>query len=164
MRKAGKNNHLLTTTNWETICFPVQSIPARHILPDTYRMMPSDRQRLIVGTMRPTTGEPGEKRIFAVQSAGYSLVPNATIRDAVTDVLGPDQPVHIRYNQLGEYAINVILPDQTTVGPDDTIQRQLTFTSSYTGKSHFTIQGKEMKQVRQQKVRMAFYRQICTNG
>lgn len=127
-------------------------------------MIPSDRQRMIVGTGLTTDDQPEEKHIFAVQSAGYSLVPNATLRDAVTEVLGHDQPVHIRYNHLGEYAINVILPDETTIGPNDIIHRQLTFTNSYTGKSHFTIQGKEMKQIRQQKVRIAFYRQICTNG
>jgi len=159
MRKASENNQLLTTTDWETICFPVKSVSVGQVIREPYRMIPSDRQRIIVGN-QPT----GEQHIFAVQSAGYSLVPNATLRDAVTEVLGHDQPVHIRYNRLGEYAINVILPDETTIGPSDIIHRQLTFTNSYTGKSQFTMQGTEMKQIRKQKVRIAFYRQICTNG
>ena len=164
MRKASQNNQLLTTTDWETICFPVKSVPVGQIIREPYRMIPSDRQRMIVGTHPSADSQPAEKHVFAVQSAGYSLVPNSTLRDAVTQVLGHDQPVHIRYNNLGEYAINVILPDETTIGPNDIIQRQLTFTNSYTGKSQFTIQGKEMKQIRQQKIRIAFYRQICTNG
>lgn len=159
MRKASENNQLLTTTNWETVCFPVKSVPVGQIIREPYRMVPSDRQRMIVGS-HPT----GEQRIFAVQSGGYSLVPNVTLRDAVTQVLGNDQPVNIRYNHLGEYAINVILPDETLISPNDIIHRQLTFTNSYTGKSQFTIQGTEMKRVRQQKVRIAFYRQICSNG
>lgn len=159
MRKASENNHLLTTTNWDTICFPVKSVPVGQVLRDPYQMVPSDRQRMIVGE-RPDGG----RSIYAVQSAGYSLVPNAVLRDAVTEVMGPNQPVHIRYNHLGEYAINIILPDETSIAPNDSIQRQLTFTNSYTGKSQFTMQGTEMKQIRQQKVRIAFYRQICTNG
>lgn len=159
MRKASEKNQLLTTTNWETICFPVKSVPVGQVVREQYNMVPSDRQRMIVGE-RPDGG----RNIYAVQSAGYSLVPNAVLRDAVTEVLGYNQPVHIRYNHLGEYAINVILPDETTIGPNDIIQRQLTFTNSYTGKSQFTMQGTEMKQIRQQKVRIAFYRLICTNG
>ncbi len=159
MRKANVNNQLLTTTSWETICFPVKSEPVRSVLDEAYRMIPTDRQHFIVGTM------PNEERqIFAVQSPRYSLVPNSIIRDAVTEVAGTEQPVHIRYSRNGEYAINVLLPDETTVGPNDVIQRQLTFTNSYTGKSQFTIQGTEMKRVRQQKVRVAYYRQICSNG
>ena len=159
MRKANTNNQLLTTSSWDTICFPVQSVPVDSVLDETYRMIPNDRQRLIVGTM------PDDKRhIFAVQSPRYSLVPNAIIRDAVTEVAGGEQPVHIRYSRNGEFIINVLLPEQTTIGPNDIIQRQLTFTNSYTGKSQFTIQGTEMKRVRAQKVRVAYYRQICSNG
>lgn len=159
MKKANVNNQLLTTTSWDTICFPVKSVPARDVLPEPYRMVPTDRQHFIVGTM------PNEERqVFAAQSPRYSLVPNTIIRDAVTEVAGIEQPVHIRYSRNGEYAINVLLPDETTVGPNDIIQRQLTFTNSYTGKSQFTIQGTEMKRVRQQKVRVAYYRQICSNG
>jgi hypothetical protein len=159
MRKANINNQLLTTNSWDTICFPVKSVPARDVLPDPYRVVPTDRQHFIVGTM------PNEERqIFAAQSPRYSLIPNSIIRDAVTEVTGIEQDVHIRYSRNGEYAINVILPDETTVGPNDVIQRQLTFTNSYTGKSQFTIQGTEMKRVREQKVRVAFYRQICSNG
>jgi len=159
MRKANVNNQLLTTDSWDTICFPVKSVPSRDILPDPYRMVPNDRQHFIVGTV------PSEERqIFAAQSPRYSLIPNSIIRDAVTEVTGIEQPVNIRYSRNGEYAINIILPDETTVGPNDVIQRQLTFTNSYTGKSQFTIQGTEMKRVREQKVRVAFYRQICSNG
>lgn len=159
MRKANINNQLLTTESWDTICFPVKSVPARDILPHPYQIVPTDRQHFIVGSM------PNEERhIFAAQSPRYSLIPNAIIRDAVTEVTGIEQPVHIRYSRNGEYAINVILPDEATVGPNDVIQRQLTFTNSYTGKSQFTIQGTEMKRVREQKVRVAFYRQICSNG
>lgn len=164
MRKANEKNHLHTTTDWETICFPVRSVPVEQVIKNPYQMIPSDRQRMIIGSLPRTADKPGQEAIFAVQSAGYSLVPNATLRDAVTRVLGPEQPVHIRYNRLGEYAINILLPDETTIGPNDIIQRQLTFTNSYTGKSQFTIQGKEMKQVRQQKIRIAFHRQICLNG
>lgn len=159
MRKASNNNRLLTTTNWETICFPVSSVPVAQVIQEPYQMIPSDRQRMIVGD-KPN----GDKHIYAVQSAGYSLVPNSTLRDAVTQVMGDDQPVHIRYNHSGEYAINVILPNETIIGTNDVINRQLTFTNSYTGKSQFTIQGTEMKRVRQQKVRVAFYRLICSNG
>ena len=159
MRKANVNNLLLTTESWDTICFPVNSEPVRSVLDSPYRMIPTDRQNFIVGTMPDE-----ERQIFAVQSSGYSLVPNSVIRDAVTEVAGVEQPVHIRYSRNGEYNINVILPDETTVGPNDVIQRQLTFTNSYTGKSQFTIQGTEMKRVRQQKVRVAYYRQICANG
>lgn len=159
MRKANSNSQLLTTDSWDTICFPVKSVPSRDILPDPYRMIPNDRKHFIVGNM------PSEERqIFAVQSPRYSLIPNSIIRDAVTEVTGIEQPVNIRYSRNGEYAINIILPDETTVGPNDVIQRQLTFTNSYTGKSQFTIQGTEMKRVREQKVRVAFYRQICSNG
>jgi hypothetical protein len=158
MKKAS-HNHLYTTSDWDTICFPVESVPVATVLPDSYIMMPSDRQRLIVGNQTD-----GQQRIFAVQSAGYSLVPNSTLQEAITEVLGADQPVHIRYSTSGEFAINVIFPDQLLVGRNDIIHRQLTFTNSYTGKSQFTIQGTEMKRVRQQKVRIAFYRQICTNG
>jgi hypothetical protein len=164
MRKANQHNYLLTTSDWETICFPVASVPVGRVITEPYRMIPTDRQRMIVGNPPVHEGQPGEKHIFAVQSAGYSLIPNATLRDAVVEALGLDQPVHIRYNHLGEYAINVILPDETTIGPNDVIHRQLTFTNSYTGKSQLTIQGTEMKRVRQQKVRVAFYRQICANG
>lgn len=159
MRKANTNNQLLTSSSWDTICFPVQSVPFNSVLDDSFRMIPNDRQRLIVGNM------PDDKRhIFAVQSPGYSLVPNAIIRDAVAEVAGAEQPVHIRYSRNGEFIINVLLPDQITVSPNDVIQRQLTFTNSYTGKSQFTIQGTEMKRVREQKVRVAYYRQICSNG
>lgn len=159
MRKANTNNQLLTSSSWDTICFPVQSVPVNSVLDDSFRMIPNDRQRLIVGDM------PDDKwHIFAVQSPGYSLVPNAIIRDAVAEVAGAEQPVHIRYSRNGEFIINVLLPDQITVSPNDVIQRQLTFTNSYTGKSQFTIQGTEMKRVREQKVRVAYYRQICSNG
>jgi len=159
MRKANANNQLLTTTSWDTICFPVKSVPSREVLPDSHRMIPTDRQHFIVGTMPDE-----ERQIFAVQSPRYSLIPNSIIRDAVTEVAGAEQDVHIRYSRNGEFAINVLLPDETTVGPNDVIQRQLTFTNSYTGKSQLAIQGTEMKRVRQQKVRVAYYRQICSNG
>jgi len=159
MRKANVNNQLLTTTSWDTICFPIKSVPSREVLPDGHRMIPTDRQHFIVGTMPDE-----ERQIFAVQSPRYSLIPNSIIRDAVTEVAGAEQDVHIRYSRNGEFAINVLLPDETTVGSNDVIQRQLTFTNSYTGKSQLAIQGTEMKRVRQQKVRVAYYRQICSNG
>lgn len=159
MRIANSNSQLFTTDNWETICFPVKSVPSCDILPEPYRMVPNDRRHFIVGTMPDE-----ERQIFAAQSPRYSLIPNSVIRDAVTEVTGIEQPVHIRYSRSGEFSVNIILPDEATVGPNDVIQRQLTFTNSYTGKSQFTIQGREMKRVREQKVRVAFYRRICSNG
>ncbi|WP_375448330.1 hypothetical protein [uncultured Fibrella sp.] len=95
MRKASEKNHLFTTTDWETICFPVKSVPVSQIINEPYRMIPPDRQRLIIGSLPATGNKTSQEAIFAVQSAGYSLVPNATLRDAVTQVLGYfDRIVH----------------------------------------------------------------------
>ena len=82
-------------------------------------------------------------------------------------MLGPDHSALIRYTRKGEFQINLVLPEVITFQDEnqkDLLQRQITILNSYTGKSQIHLQATELKRVLSQRVRISYFRQICTNG
>ena len=147
---------------WETICFPVESVQLTDLLPD-YAVASSDRQKLVIG-------EPGGQRtIYAVQSNEYTIVPNSLLRDTITDLI-PDHRLDVRYLPSGEFAINVIVDGQQfAIGSErDTLSRTLIFNNSYSGKTPFRMQGTIMhthtEQRERTRARVSYYRLVCSNG
>lgn len=146
------------TSEWNDICFTVNSVPLSQLLPD-FAVIPTDRQNAVIGY--PETGKP---MIYAVQSKDYSIVPNYLLRDVIQSQV-PKHEVDILYNDAGEFSINVVTPNEISVG-EERLYRNLIINNSYTGKSPFTIQGTIIndRTVSETGVRVSYYRQICTNG
>ncbi|MBC3538956.1 hypothetical protein ACFSC6_10460 [Rufibacter sediminis] len=145
------------STSWEQLCFPVREEKLQVLLPESYRLLPSDRQRAIVGAMPD-----GTQHVFALQSDEYTLIPNALLREVVNSV-APEYLLDARFTPLGDFGINIVLPDSLNVGPER-IYKNLIITNSYTGKSPFTIQGSSIESTNEEKVKVSYYRQICANG
>ena len=164
MKTASKNarkNLLSHATNWDTICFPVETIALENLLPDNYNVIATDRQNAIIGKKND-----GNNQVYAIQSKSYSLIPNALIKSVADECLGIDYELSVRYSLQGEFSIGIVLPDSLVIGKtgNDTIRKQLTFTNSYNGKTPFTIQGHEMRGIKSATMRVSYYRQICSNG
>ncbi|GAB4019418.1 hypothetical protein GCM10028808_57100 [Spirosoma migulaei] len=155
---ASVSNTPQKTNTWDEICFPVESVRLASILPD-YAILPSDRQHAIVGS--PATGKP---TIYAIQSEDYSVVPNELLRDVVNSRI-PQYEISVRYTDIGEFNINIITPDEVSVG-SERLYRNLIINNSYNGKSPFTMQGTLVNDntIKKTGVRVSYYRQICTNG
>jgi hypothetical protein len=172
-----KVSALTQSTNWDVVNFPVELIKFNDLLPG-YQSMAPDRQRFIVG--HPQQGEP---QIFGLQGPAYGLIPNSVIEEVAKRVLGRHD-VTILQNGIGDYSFNISLPQEkfTVINPartghvpdenrPDTLQKSLILTNSYTGKSHFTIQGhtiadhySKTNQIIAPRMRVSYYREICTNG
>ncbi|MBA9079131.1 hypothetical protein ACFSC6_07970 [Rufibacter sediminis] len=152
-----QSTNLDKATSWDNICFPVKEEKLQSLLPDNYNLLPSDRQRAIVGTMPD-----GTQHIFALQSDEYTLIPNQLLR-SVVDSVAKDYTVDARYSTRGDFSINVILPDSLKVG-NERIYKNLIINNSYTGKSPFNIQGSSIESTNEEKVKVSYYRQICSNG
>ena len=148
----------LKTDTWSEICFPVESVRLIDMLPG-YQIVPSDRQNAIVGY--PTGSNPV---VYAIQSEQYSIVPNTLLREVVNKCI-PQHEINIRYTDRGEFTINVITPNEISIG-DERLYRNLIINNSYTGKSPFTVQGTIVNErtVTETGVRVSYYRQICSNG
>lgn len=153
---------LLQGGTWNDIVFPIETVPLSKMLSSNYTIFDSGRSTALVGTWPD-----GETGIFALQSAKYSLMPNKIFQQAATTVLGPDHSALIRYTRKGEFQINLVLPEVISFQQDnqkDLLQRQITILNSYTGKSQIHLQATELKRVLSQRVRISYFRQICTNG
>ncbi|AEI52052.1 hypothetical protein [Runella slithyformis] len=164
MKTASKNaskNLLSHTSTWDEICFPVETVALKGLLPENYNVIATDRQRAIVGQKTD-----GSNQVFAIQSKSYSLIPNSLIKSVADECLGVDYELSVRYSSQGEFSIGIVLPDSLVIGKtgNDTIRKQLTFTNSYNGKTPFTIQGHEMRGIKSAVMRVSYYRQICSNG
>ena len=164
MKTASKNaskNLLSHATNWDKICFPVETVALEGLLPENYNVIATDRQQAIVGQKAD-----GSNQVFAIQSKSYSLIPNSLIKSVADECLGLDYELSLRYSSQGEFSIGIVLPDSMVIGKtgNDTIRKQLTFTNSYNGKTPFTIQGHEMRGMKSAVMRVSYYRQICSNG
>lgn len=146
------------STAWEDICFPVEPLLLSDLLPD-YDIMATDRQKLIVGQR---VG--GRKTLFGIQSAEYTIIPNQAIREVV-DALIPDYELLIKHTNTGEFSISIILPVALSVGTEQ-LQRSLTITNSYNGKTPFSIQGQSLTALLDPATHLgsSIYRNVCQNG
>ncbi len=153
---------------WDAICFPVSSQPLASLLAGQYTL-PTDRAQAVVGEMQP-----GRQTIFALQSGEYTLIPNQLVRDVAEKEL-PGHRLDVSYNSRGEFSINLIMPDEVseirTEGQSkvkDRLFRSLMIANSYSGKMPFSLQGSaqwEKEQTSTQtKMRVSYYREVCTNG
>lgn len=156
-------------TQWDTICFPIKSVPLASLLPTDYQLLPTDRQLAIVGEQTL-----GKKSIFALQSAEYSLVPNELLR-RVAEREFPNHNLDVHFTHQGEFSINLILPDEINIfsksGDTKTVDRlykSMILNNSYSGKTPFTLQGTALKEHTttrtESKMRVSYYREICSNG
>ncbi len=146
------------STSWEDICFPVEPLLLSDLLPD-YDIIATDRQKLIVG--QPTGGR---KTLYGIQSADYSIIPNRAIREVV-DELVTDYQLLIKHTNTGEFSISIILPATISVG-EELLQRSLTITNSYNGKTPFSIQGQSLTALLDPSTHLgsSVYRNVCQNG
>jgi hypothetical protein len=142
---------------WEDICFPVEAVQLTSLLPEGYELLASDRQTAIIGETRV-----GHKDIFALQSKEYSLIPNELIRSTIDDCLS-DYSLDIRYTTQGEFSITIILPDKVSIGSEQ-LYKSIIINNSYNGKMPFTIQGTSIRLHDEKRVRISYYREICSNG
>jgi hypothetical protein len=154
---ATQSTILEKATSWDSICFPVMEEKLQDLLPGSYKLLPSDRQRAIVGYM-PN----GIQHVFALQSDEYTLIPNDFLR-SVVDSVAKDYKIDARFTSRGDFGINIILPDSLKVG-NERIYKNLIINNSYTGKSPFNIQGSSIESTNEDKVKISYYRQICSNG
>jgi hypothetical protein len=152
-----QSTNLEKATSWDSICFPVQEEKLQELLPGSYKLLPSDRQRAIVGYMPD-----GTKHIFALQSDEYTLISNEFLH-SVVDSVASDYNLDTRFTSRGDFCINIILPDIIKVGKER-IYKNLIINNSYTGKSPFNIQGSSIESTNEEKVKVSYYRQICANG
>ncbi|WP_026461331.1 hypothetical protein [Adhaeribacter aquaticus] len=152
-----QSTNLEKANNWDAICFPVKEEKLQTLLPGNYNLLPSDRQRAIVGSMPD-----GTQHIFALQSDEYTLISNDLLR-SVVDSVAVDYKIDARYSSRGDFSINIILPDSLKVG-EERIYKNLIINNSYTGKSPFNIQGSSIESTNEEKVKVSYYRQICSNG
>ena len=157
------------TTKWDAICFPVKSEAVASLLPAGYALRATDRAQAIVGDM----GEAG-KQVFAFQSADYSLIPNELLREVAERCL-PNHRLDVRYNDRGEFNLNLILPDEINITSgtanhqtQDRLYKSIILNNSYSGKTPFSLQGTAMKEHSithsGQHMKVSYYREICTNG
>ncbi|MCF0071094.1 hypothetical protein LZD49_11490 [Dyadobacter sp. CY261] len=146
------------TTSWDDICYPVNPVWLADLLPD-YEIMATDKQQLIVG--QPFRGA---KTIFGIQSADYAIIPNILIREVV-DKLFADYKLEIKYTTTGEFSINIILPEQLSIGGEQ-LQRSMILTNSYNGKTPFSVQGKTLTAMLDGSGTpgTSMYRAVCQNG
>ncbi|WP_373516056.1 hypothetical protein [Persicitalea sp.] len=146
------------TDSWEEICYPVESLWLTDMLPG-YDIIATDRQQLVVG-QRPG----GRKTLFGIQSADYTIVPNAAIREVI-DELVADYQLVIKYTTTGEFTISIVLPATVQVGTEN-LHRSLTLTNSYNGKTPFSIQGQSLTSLLDPATRLgsSLYRNMCQNG
>ena len=146
------------SSSWDDICYPVNPVWLSDLLPD-YDIMATDRQQLVVG--QPFNGR---KTIFGIQSADYDIVPNILIREVV-DKLYADYTLQIKYTSTGEFNINIILPQELSVG-GERLQRSMILTNSYNGKTPFSIQGQTLTAMLDSHTSpgSSMYREVCQNG
>jgi hypothetical protein len=146
------------TNSWDDICYPVNPVWLADILPD-WDIVATDKQQLVVG--QPAGGR---KTIFGIQSADYAIIPNTLIREVV-DQLFRDYTLEIKYTTTGEFSINVILPQQLAIGGEQ-LQRSMIITNSYNGKTPFSVQGKTLTALLDDKSSpgTSMYRAVCQNG
>ncbi|MBO0936409.1 hypothetical protein J2I47_07595 [Fibrella sp. HMF5335] len=146
------------STDWNDICFPVEPVLLSDLLPD-YDIIATDRQKLIVG--HPTGGR---KTLFGIQSADYTIIPNSAIREVVDELIA-DYQLLIKHTNTGEFSISIILPTSVSVGSEQ-LQRSLTITNSYNGKTPFGIQGQSLTALLDPLTHLgsSVYRNVCQNG
>jgi hypothetical protein len=146
------------TTSWDDICFPIEPVLLTDLLPD-YDIIATDRQKLIVGQRAG-----GRKTLFGIQSADYTIIPNRAIQEVVDELI-PDYQLLIKHTNTGEFSISIILPSSLSVGSEQ-LQRSLTITNSYNGKTPFSIQGKPLTALLDPATHLgsSMYRNICQNG
>jgi hypothetical protein len=146
------------STAWEDICFPVEPLLLSDLLPD-YDIIATDRQKLIVGQLAG-----GRKTLFGIQSADYTIIPNKAIREVVDELI-PDYQLLIKHTNTGEFSISIILPASLSVGTEQ-LQRSLTITNSYNGKTPFSIQGQPLTALLDPSTHLgsSVYRNVCQNG
>jgi len=124
-----------------------------------YDIIATDRQQLIVGHIPG-----GRKTLFGIQSADYTVVPNAAIKEVI-DELVPEYQLVVKHTVTGEFSICIVLPHTVQIG-DETIHRSLTLTNSYNGKTPFSIQGQSLATLLDPATRLgsSLYRNLCQNG
>ena len=146
------------STAWEDICFPVEPLLLSDLLPD-YDIIATDRQKLIVGQLPG-----GRKTLFGIQSADYTIIPNTAIREVVDELI-PDYRLLIKHTNTGEFSISIILSSSLSVGSEQ-LQRSLTITNSYNGKTPFSIQGQSLTALLDPATHLgsSVYRNVCQNG
>ena len=146
------------TGHWGDICYPVESMWLTDLLPG-YDIIATDRQQLVVGHIPG-----GRKTLFAIQSADYTIVPNAAIREVI-DELVPEYQLVVKHTSTGEFSICIVLPATVPVG-GEAIHRSLTMTNSYNGKTPFSIQGQSLAALLDPATRLgsSLYRNLCQNG
>lgn len=144
--------------SWEEICYPVYPLWLTELLPD-YDIIATDRQQMVVGQLPG-----GRKTLFGIQSADYTIVPNAAIREVV-DRLIPEYRLLIKYTTTGEFSINVILPATVAVG-SERLHRSIILNNSYNGRTPFSIQGQTLPSLLDTSVPLSgsMYRLVCQNG
>ncbi len=146
------------TDSWEDVCYPIESMWLTDLLPG-YDIIATDRQQLVVG-QRPG----GRKTLFGIQSADYSVVPNAAIREVINELV-PEYRLVIKYTVTGEFTISIVLPTVVRVGTEE-LHRTLTLTNSYNGKTPFSIQGQSLTALLDPATRLgsSLYRNLCQNS
>ena len=146
------------TQQWEDICYPIQPVWLSDLLPD-YDIIATDRQQLVVGQLAG-----GRKTLFGIQSADYTIIPNEAIREVIDELI-PDYQLLIKHTNTGEFSISIILPASLSVG-DEVLQRSLTITNSYNGKTPFSIQGQSLTALLDPSTHLgsSLYRNVCQNG
>jgi hypothetical protein len=154
---------------WDALCFPVEAVALETLLPAGYRIVPTDRKRAIVGELPD-----GTKNIFALQSGEYSLIKNELLREAA-EIYLPDHTIDASFTPQGEFSINLILPDEINISSgsnkskvEDRLYKSMIINNSYSGKTPFSLQGTALKEHIEtettSKMRVSYYRQVCTNG
>lgn len=146
------------TQQWEDICYPIQPIWLSDLLPD-YDIIATDRQQLVVGQLPG-----GRKTLFGIQSADYTIIPNEAIREVIEELI-PEYHLLIKHTNTGEFSISIILPASLAVG-NEVLQRSLTITNSYNGKTPFSIQGQSLTALLDPATHLgsSVYRNVCQNG
>jgi hypothetical protein len=146
------------TDNWDDICYPIESVWLSDLLPG-YDIIATDRQQLVVGQMPG-----GRKTLFGIQSAEYTFIPNAAIREVIDSLLTEYQLV-VKHTVTGEFSICIVLPSIVKIG-GEAIHRSLTLTNSYNGKTPFSIQGQSLTSLLDPATRLgsSLYRNLCQNG
>ncbi len=146
------------TDEWKDINYPIESLWLTDLLPD-YDIIATDRQQLIVGQIPG-----GRKLLFGIQSADYTIVPNAAIQEVIDELI-PEYQLVIKHTVTGEFSICIVLPTTVQIG-GERMHRSLTFTNSYNGKTPFSIQGQSLTALLDPTTRLgsSLYRNLCQNG
>jgi len=148
----------LLSDSWDDICYPVEPVWLKELLPD-YDIMATDRQQLIVG--HP---DGGRKTIFGIQSADYTIIRNSAIRDVI-DTLLSDYTLQIKHTTTGEFSISIVMPEELYIGGEH-LHRNLIITNSYNGKTPFSVQGQTLASMQDSTSLSgsSMYRTVCKNG